>query len=129
MISGILPNIYITKTIISISCGNIHEIILHFFPNYIIINDVKRIYPSKILFYITPYLIIYTPLETPGSSPTGCFPLLPEHTGISVRWTFISVKKFISVTNYNKFFISTMLYYEKHFLRTFLFNIPLFFQP
>ena len=32
----------------------------------------KRIYPSKI-FFTNPLLIIYTPLETSGSSPTGCF--------------------------------------------------------
>lgn len=32
----------------------------------------RRIYPSKILF-TDPLLIIYTPLETSGSSPTGCF--------------------------------------------------------
>ena len=49
---------------------HIGEMLLLF---YIIILFVKRIYPSKIFFYITPYLIIYTPLEIPGSSPIGYF--------------------------------------------------------
>ena len=55
---------------------HIGEMLLLFSIIYIIIISVKRIYPSKILFYITPYLIIYTPLERPGSSPTGSFSLL-----------------------------------------------------
>ena len=46
--------------------------ILLFFGIYIIIDFVKEFTLQK-FFYITPYLIIYTPLETPGSSPTGCF--------------------------------------------------------
>ena len=33
----------------------------------------KKNLPFKNFFYITPYLIIYTPLEIPGSSPTGDF--------------------------------------------------------
>ena len=35
-------------------------------------NSVKRIYPS-IIFFTNPLLIIYTPLEKPGSSPTWLF--------------------------------------------------------
>ena len=54
-------------------------ILLLFFSFYIIIWVVKRIYPSKNFFYIiTPYLIIYTPLEPPGSSPVGWFSLFLE---------------------------------------------------
>ena len=52
--------------------------ILLFFPIYIIIGFVKEFTLQK-FFYITPYLIIYTPLETPGSSPTGCFSM--QRTG------------------------------------------------
>ena len=52
---------------------HIGEMLLLFSIFYIIILFVKRIYPSKIFFYITPYLIIYTPLEIPGSSPIGYF--------------------------------------------------------
>ena len=49
-------------------------ILLLFFSFYIIIWVVKRIYPSKNFFYIiTPYLIIYTPLEMLCSSPAGHF--------------------------------------------------------
>lgn len=33
----------------------------------------KKNLPFKNFFYITPYLIIYTPLEIPGSSPIGYF--------------------------------------------------------
>ena len=33
----------------------------------------KKNLPFKNFFYITPYLIIYTPLEIPGSSPAGDF--------------------------------------------------------
>ena len=51
---------------------HIGEMLLLFSIFYIIILFVKRIYPSKI-FFITPYLIIYTPLEIPGSSPIGYF--------------------------------------------------------
>lgn len=37
----------------------------------------KKNLPFKNFFYIiTPYLIIYTPLETPVSSPVGCFFIL-----------------------------------------------------
>ena len=44
------------------------------FSFYIIIWFVKRIYPSKNFFYIiTPYLIIYTPLEMLCSSPAEHF--------------------------------------------------------
>ena len=50
---------------------HIGEMLLLFSIFYIIILFVKRIYPSKIFFYITPYLIIYTPLEIPGSSLSG----------------------------------------------------------
>ena len=45
--------------------------LLQFLPIYYN-STVKRIYPSKI-FFTNPLLIIYTPLETSGSSPTGCF--------------------------------------------------------
>ena len=49
-------------------------ILLLFFSFYIIIWVVKRIYPSKNFFYIiTPYLIIYTPLEMLCSSPAEHF--------------------------------------------------------
>lgn len=51
---------------------HIGEMLLLFSIFYIIILFVKRIYPSKI-FFTNPLLIIYTPLETSGSSPTGCF--------------------------------------------------------
>ena len=44
--------------------------ILLFFPIYIIIGFVKEFTLQK-FFYITPYLIIYTPLEIPGSSLPG----------------------------------------------------------
>ena len=33
----------------------------------------KKNLPFKNFFYITPYLIIYTPLERPDSSPIGSF--------------------------------------------------------
>ncbi len=33
----------------------------------------KKNLPFKNFFYITPYLIIYTPLEIPDSSPVGDF--------------------------------------------------------
>ncbi len=54
--------------------------ILLFFPVYIIIGFVKEFTLQK-FFYITPYLIIYTPLETPGSSPTGCFSIQKQAAG------------------------------------------------
>ena len=61
--------------------------ILLFFPVYIIIVLVKEFTLQK-FFYITPYLIIYTPLETPGSSPTGCFSFvfafLPAYSNSSI---------------------------------------------
>ena len=41
----------------------------------------KKNLPFKNFFYITPYLIIYTPLETPGSSPTGCFSIQKQAAG------------------------------------------------
>ena len=64
---------FITSYIVPKTSKNIQQNHIAFFPIYIIIIIVKRIYPSKIFFLHTPYLIIYTPLETPGSSPTGCF--------------------------------------------------------
>ena len=36
----------------------------------------KKNLPFKNFFYITPYLIIYTPLERPDSSPIGSFTVL-----------------------------------------------------
>ena len=50
------------------------KILIAIFTNIYYNSTVKRIYPSKI-FFTNPLLIIYTPLETTGSSPTGCFTL------------------------------------------------------
>ena len=53
------------------------EDFIHFFvafSNDLYYNQTcKKNLPFKNFFYITPYLIIYTPLEHPGSSPTGVF--------------------------------------------------------
>ena len=52
---------------------HIGEMLLLFF-NILYYNLVcKKNLPFKNFFYITPYLIIYTPLEIPGSSPIGYF--------------------------------------------------------
>ena len=51
---------------------HIGEMLLLFSIFYIIIGFVKEFTLQK-FFYITPYLIIYTPLEIPGSSPIGYF--------------------------------------------------------
>ena len=52
---------------------------IHFFvafSNDLYYNQTcKKNLPFKNFFYITPYLIIYTPLESPGSSPAGAFSL------------------------------------------------------
>ena len=53
---------------------HIGEMLLLFSIFYIIILFCKKEFTlQKIFFYITPYLIIYTPLEIPGSSPIGYF--------------------------------------------------------
>ena len=62
-----------TLYIIPKTCGNIQQIIIAFFSSLYYNHICKKNLPFKNFFYITPYLIIYTPLETPGSSPTGCF--------------------------------------------------------
>ena len=48
------------------------KILIAIFSKIYYNSTVKRIYPSKI-FFTNPLLIIYTPLETSGSSPTGYF--------------------------------------------------------
>ena len=44
-----------------------------FFTKLYYNHSCKKNLPFKNFFYITPYLIIYTPLEIPGSSPIGYF--------------------------------------------------------
>ena len=54
------------------------------FFNFLYYNLVcKKNLPFKNFFYITPYLIIYTPLEILGSSPTGYFSVY--------RWKILEV--------------------------------------
>ena len=53
---------------------HIGEMLLLFSIFYIIILFVKKNFTlQKFFFTLTPYLIIYTPLEIPGSSPIGYF--------------------------------------------------------
>ena len=63
----------ITLAILPKSRKNIHQNDIAFFSSLYYNLSCKKNLPFKNFFYITPYLIIYTPLERPGSSPTGYF--------------------------------------------------------
>ena len=65
----------ITLYILPKTNKNIHQNDIAFFSSLYYNCSCKKNLPFKNFFYITPYLIICTPLEIPGSSPTGCFSL------------------------------------------------------
>ena len=82
-------NCYCSKNLTDYSRNDIA-----FFSNLYYNHLVKKIYPSKVFFtFITPYLIIYTPLEGPGSSPTGVFSfcMISLFSFDKICYTFLNV--------------------------------------
>ena len=68
---------------------NIRQNIIAFFSNLYYNYCCKKNLPFKNFFYITPYLIIYTPLEIPGSSPTGYFSFYMLYQTVFTRHSFL----------------------------------------